>query len=354
MKHVLLLCALLLAAFLPVPEPARAASRQDDGLAKIMFNSTYQGMFVPNETGFTLCTNEASILVEEGTEENCSSGDMLFYDKKNGYMLQKVNGAPCGCGGEVAAAAYAKQDGSYLFLRNDAVLCGRGPTNGLRASEPFTQFLPANFSLEQLLPNDVVLPETSEAGFLLTADIPRKGTTTTFHLRTLPFGLYAPSSSWLWEYRVIQPEETEQIPFIAEESDSSFYWYSNELYSLLFDGDSLFISDAEKQQRERIRQSVLSGDITTVDEEDWQTFFREKGVSTQEKATALLLHWSKRIQFYYKVYQIEQQLPWDTFTMEWNPKEGRFHILKKWRSQEKTKSFLEFLQQEDRFWHMIC
>ncbi|SHN70953.1 hypothetical protein [Desulfovibrio litoralis] len=356
MKRICFLYCMIF-VFLLMPNIVGATQSRDDGLSQFMFGISYNELL---DTG-DIRSHKAEFLAGEEIQGVFEEYDTLLYDKKNGYMELHLDASPCDCPGKITAAAYAKRNGGYLFLRNKETTCIYRHVNGIVASEPITSYMPVGFGLQMFLPEHFSLPKNDEAAFFLTAEIPRQGTTTTLQLKQIPFGLYVPSTTLLIDDAPLaladKAKEVEQIndPQLSLENGSFYKTYHNihESALIFFDpeqfNDEAYPTELPKKE---LQDMLLSGNLSAIGEKD-RHILEKLGAYASSYPPITLEHMSERFRFFYMVYQVEQNLVWDTCTMEWDSVAGRFRITKKWLSRKKPASFLEFLRDAD-FWVAAC
>ncbi len=251
----------------------------------------------------------------------CEDYEYVSYleDVANGFLVIEASSGPCGCYDKHYVAAFKKQNGRYIFLKNKRANCWK--PYSASASVPWKAILPKELSTEYFYRKGEKVNK-SRAIFFFELDVPKKKKNVTLHIKPILNWRIAYTNRLLFE-PVLDNESGGGM-----DSDVStivhFFNYMDE-HKLLTNqhiaNKKYFNQNELNELSKKIYLAMSAGSV--------------KDIESNNKALRRL----------YNAYIEMLKLDTQRVVLSWDAKQGKFIIQEK-HKMIPPKSFIEFLKSE--------
>ena len=251
----------------------------------------------------------------------CEDYEYITYleDIANGYLLIEASSGPCGCYGKYNVAAFKKQNGRYIFLKNERANCWK--PYSASASVPWKDILPKELSTEYFYQKGEKVNK-SRAFFFVELGVPREGKNITLHIK--------PILNWRIVYTnrlLFEPVRDHESGGGIDSDVSTLVHFFNYM-----DEDN-FLTNQHIANKKYFNQSELN------------ELSKKVYLAMSDGSVKDIQSNNKALHRLYTVYIETLKLDTQRVVLSWDAKQGKFIIQEK-QKMIPSKSFIEFLRSE--------
>lgn len=244
-------------------------------------------------------------------------------DSKNGYLKISGSWPTCGCSCSSTVGAYKNQEGIYVILQSDKVLCSW--ERKISSNKVLKEILPSDFGINSFISQQII-EKPSYPVLFLDFEIPQIGTDTKVMIELVPFGL--------------KPDGNEIYCFEYKENNG--YNNCKSIYR---------IRDIAKDIKDlKTLDYLLTGDFDKITPTDNNIV--QKAIGDDDSR----FRSKEEIQRYLielkKVYDIYLKLETTELILGWNRQDSRFYVKNK-GGKTNNLTFKDFLI-KNKYWSPMC
>ncbi len=244
-------------------------------------------------------------------------------DSQNGYLMISGGWPTCGCSCSSAVSAYKNQEGKYIILQSDKVLCSW--ERRIYSNKELKEILPISFGINSFISGQIT-EKISYPVLFLDFEIPHIGTDTKVTIELVPFGL-KPDGNELYCFEYKENGGYSNCKSIYRIADIAQEIKDDNTLDYLVKGDFDKIS---KSDNNIILKAIGDDDSRFKSKEEIQQYLRELK----------------------KIYNIYLMLETTELTLGWNRQDSKFFIKDKGNKPDKL-VFKDFLI-KNKYWSPMC